>query len=230
MLRQLARLVAPDACALCGERLLDDERTVCAICLRRLPRTRFHRMADNPVFQRVFDASIPVERAGALLLYARGNTVARLIQSFKYDGRASLARTLGSMMAAELLPAGFFGGVDCLVPVPLHFTRRLKRGYNQSQLLCEGIAAVTGIPVEKWLVASRAHRTQTHLAGERREENALRNCFRLRGAPALSGRHILVVDDVCTTGATLRACLSAIHAAAPGARLSVLTLAAAGAG
>lgn len=228
MLTRLAALVAPRRCMICGERLLDDERSVCASCLRALPRTRFHRLPDNPVARRVFDVAVPVERATALLLYTRGNLTSRLIQHFKYDGYSDLARTLGAAMAAELLPTGFFDGVDCLVPVPLHFTRRLRRGYNQSRLLCEGIAAATALPVEEWLRSSRGHRTQTRLSGERREQNALRNRFRVSGHPRTQGRHALIVDDVCTTGATLRACIAAVHSAAPDARLSVLTLAAAG--
>lgn len=211
LLRSIADLIAPPQCCICKAPLLADETSICQLCLDKLPRTGYHRIPDSDFLQKLCAHDIPLDRATALLRYTPDSPVARTIIQFKYHNRQHLAIKLGELMAYELLSTGFLTGIDYLIPVPIHFTRRLKRGYNQSELLARGISNITRIPVATWLRATHSRSTQTRLTAEERRQNASKNRFRLRGAPDLTGKHLLLIDDVCTTGSTLRACLRALH-------------------
>lgn len=225
MIEVAKNLIAPDLCCVCGTRLLREECGVCSVCLSKFPLTGNHRNPDGPFTQQFLSTDIRFGRAAALFRYEPHTPVAKTIVAFKYHGRERLARHLGRHMAMRLIPVGFFAGVDCFVPVPIHFTRRMHRGYNQSEQIAAGIAEVSGIPVATWLNATHARATQTRLSAGEREKNAGKNRFRVRHSPDLAGRHVMLVDDVCTTGATIRACMRAINDYAPGVRISVLTLA-----
>lgn len=226
-LLSIANLIAPATCCVCRRSLLRDEVSICRQCLAGLPRTGYHRIPQSDFLQQLCAHDIPLDRATALLRYTPDSPVAKTIIHFKYHNRSRLAISLGQLMATELLSTGFLSDIDYLIPVPIHFTRRLKRGYNQSELLAQGISRITKIPVATWLRATRSRSTQTRLSTEDRQKNAAKNRFRLIGAPDLTGKHILLIDDVCTTGATIRACLRALRDALPDTTLSVLTLASA---
>ena len=130
-------------------------------------------------------------------------------------------------MANELRASGFFQGIDCIVPVPLHEKKERQRGYNQSEMLANGISSVTGIPVfNNLIVRTRQTETQTHKGRAARWEN-MQDVFGCTSPEAFQGKHILLVDDVMTTGATLVACADALLGI-PNLRISVLTLALAG--
>ena len=145
----------------------------------------------------------------------------------KYYGNSDLGRFLGRWMASELLPSGFFNEIDCIVPVPLHARKQKKRGYNQSVMLADGIASVTNIPVANHLlVRSKDIETQTHKGNYERWEN-VRDVFECLSSEELRDKHILLVDDVLTTGATIVACSDALGKI-PDLRISVLALAWAG--
>lgn len=220
----LAEAIAPRYCALCGGRLAGAERMVCALCRMKLPATGFHRIPDNQMQQRFAGHGI-IENADAVFYYVRSTPLAKAIQDFKYNRFPSLAVEFGREMGRRLLTTGFFYGIDLLVPVPIHFTKRLRRGYNQSERLCHGLSELTGIPVSICLYARRAHKTQTGKSLEGRRSNT-RGVFAVRHPERLQGLHVLIVDDVCTTGSTLVACAEALHSAVGDIRCSVLALAA----
>lgn len=222
----LWHLFFPQTCLLCGGQLVEGERMVCLKCLSGLPRTHFHLRKDNLV-ERNFWGKFPVERAASFLYYAKGGDVRQLLYELKYHGNQEVGEVMGRVMASELMRSHFFDGIDLIVPVPLHQRKERRRGYNQSECLARGISAVTGIPVDiKVIIRSRYNETQTRKGQYERWEN-VRNLFACIAPEGLEGKHILLVDDVLTTGATIVSCADALGDI-PGLRISVLTLALAG--
>lgn len=148
-----------------------------------------------------------------------------MVHDFKYRSGWSLATEMGHWYGRELAEAGLYGDVDVVVPVPLHFLKRIKRGYNQSEYIARAIAQTLALPVDTRNVVRRVHNSsQTRRAKSERWEN-VEGIFAVRHAERLSGRHILLVDDVLTTGATIISCAEAIYRAVPDCRLSIATIA-----
>lgn len=168
-----------------------------------------------------------MERATSFLYYAKGGNVRQLLYELKYHGNQEVGEVMGRMMASELMCSHFFDGIDLIVPVPLHQRKKRLRGYNQSECLARGVSVVTGIPMDtKVVIRSRYTDTQTHKGQYARWEN-VRNLFACIFPVGLEGKHLLLVDDVLTTGATVVSCADAFRGI-PGLRISVLTLALAG--
>lgn len=219
----LVNLVFPNVCTVCHRTLVRGEEVMCLECELGLPRTNLHRLQPNVIHERLFSIGHPVERATSLFYYYRENQYARLIHDTKYRGRPNVGYTLASRHADELLKCDFFDGIDSIVPVPLHYFKRLRRGYNQAEAIASGIASAAQIPVIDALSAS-FHSTQTRKTAHERLVNA-RNVYRVKDVAAIANRHILLVDDVITTGATLLSCLEAIKHSSPATRVSVYSLA-----
>jgi len=220
------RLFFPQCCLLCGKILVVGEEHVCLHCLSGLPRTRMHLQRENEVEKSLW-GKFPVERATAFFHYAKGGDVQKLLFDLKYYGNARLGQFLGRCMTREIHPSGFFDDVDGIVPVPLHRQKQRTRGYNQSRMLAEGISSVTGIPLwDGLLVRTKFSETQTQKGSYERWLN-VKDVFECTSPEELEGKHILLVDDVLTTGATLVACADAMQNV-KGLRVSVLTLAWAG--
>lgn len=214
----------PRLCLSCGRKLLLAEEGLCISCLAGLPYTKLGNIPGNEM-EKCFWGRFPVVRASSLFYYAKGGNVALILYAMKYHGRKKLCRNMGRLMAGELLASGFFEGIDYLLPVPLYRTRLRQRGYNQSELLARGISEVTGISLcTDAIVRSRNNATQTHKSGYARWKNVEGLFQPTVNAPKLEGKHILLVDDVLTTGATLIACADALSEL-KSIRISVLTLA-----
>ncbi|GCB33544.1 amidophosphoribosyltransferase [Bacteroides faecalis] len=193
------------------------------MCNINLPRTNYHLQEDNPMEQ-LFWGKIPLERATSFFFYRKGSDFRQILHQLKYGGRKELGAIMGRYMASELLPSGFFKGIDVIIPVPLHKKKQQLRGYNQSEWIVRGIAAVTGIPVNtESVIRKKNTETQTRKSTFERWEN-VDGIFELRSSEHLQGKHVLVVDDVLTTGATTVACVSALMEV-QGIRISILTLA-----
>lgn len=224
-LSKLFDLIAPRQCALCGERLSASESVVCGPCHLAMPVTDYAaKPYDNPM-ARLFWGQLAVERVAALLFYKRRTDVAVMIHDMKYHHQPGLARRMGAYTARQFMREGFFDGIDVLVPVPLTRRRKWERGYNQSLEICRGISEVTGIPVNDKAVKRVAFSgSQTRLNIQERREN-VEAVFRLTGrADELRDRHVLLVDDVVTTGSTMTACGRQL-CQVPGLRLSLMSLA-----
>lgn len=205
-LHQLLDLLAPRFCAVCGRRLLDMERVLCVACNLHLPRTNFQLNAYDNMMARLFWGTIPVERAAALFYYETSSSVCNIVYDLKYHNHPEIGREMGRLMANEFSEAGFFDGIDAIVPVPLAKKRLRQRGYNQSLCLAEGISRVTGLPVyNKVICRTTFVKSQTQIDRRERQENVA-DVFKMKDADAIRGRHILLVDDVITTGATTMAC------------------------
>lgn len=221
----LGRLLFPHYCAVCGAVLRQEEDALCLLCNAGLPRTGFAELPENPV-ERLFWGRVPVVRAASWIYYHRGSEYIQLLFKLKYRGRRDLGVSLGRMMAAELQPVGLFEDVDLLLPVPLYGRRQRERGYNQSERLAEGVSRVTGLPVDTASLR-RVVDTGTQTArGAVERMDAMHGAFALAPGARLDGLHVLLIDDVLTTGATLTACADALLAV-PGIRISVLALASA---
>jgi len=221
---RLLDLLAPRTCTVCGRRLAPTEQVLCATCNMHLPRTGFQLTPlDNPM-ARLFWGIIPVERVAALYFFEPHSQAVNIVYDMKYHDHPEIGRIMGRMMAQEFSEAGFFDGIDLIVPVPLARKRQRQRGYNQSMELARGISSVTGLPVNKHAVRrTRFEKSQTQMGRWERQEN-VGSVFEAQDIDALRGRHVLLVDDVITTGATTTACAREILKA-EGITLSLLSLA-----
>lgn len=218
----LSAYVFPRQCHICGATLSDAEQYICLPCRSKLPRTHYHRQLDNPMEQR-FMGLFPFERATGHFFYSRGSDLAILVADFKYHTFRGLARYMGRLIGEELFTTGFLSEIDVIVPVPMHFVKRARRGYNQAVEIALGLANVTDIPLAPNLKAVRQHATQTSKTLEMRRKNVER-IFRLKNPGELKEKNILLLDDVCTTGSTLSEAARTILDELPDARLWLLTL------
>jgi len=221
-LSDISGMIFPRLCEVCGTTLVKGEDVMCTECRHDMPRCRIHTDPFNTIHQRLAGHA-PIERAAGYFYYYRGNAYTRPILAAKYNGRPVIIRHLAREFAKELTRDNFFDGIDMIIPVPLHWLKRLQRGYNQSRHIALGISDITGIPVTDHLKARRRHNTQTRRNAYMRWLNSLHIYIAIR-PEELEHKHILIVDDVITTGATMLACCEAIHSAAPSAAISVLSI------
>lgn len=220
----LGRLFFPATCTVCQRALVDGEKVICLECLTKMPVTNYHLFPDNQLIRKLVDTRAPIERAAAFFEYRRGNRYSMLVQDAKYGGHPEIGREIARIYASQILPSGFFNGIDAIIPVPVHWSKHFSRGFSHTDYIAEGLSLSTGIPVMYNLKAARPHATQTRKTGKERR-NALSDIFSVDEPDEIRGLHILLVDDVITTGSTILNCARAIHDAAGPIKLSVLSLA-----
>lgn len=219
----LLGLFLPRCCAGCDRPLMRAEERLCLHCLNDLPRTRFHDQEDNKV-DMLFWGKVPLQAASAFLHFSHRGRVQRMLHQLKYKSDRALGRQLGHLMALDLMASQRFSSVDALAAVPLHPAKERQRGYNQSCLLTEGMAQTWGIAVmDGHLRRSTRTTTQTRKGRWDRWMN-VGSAFEVHRAEALRGRHVLLVDDVITTGSTLEACAAELLKV-PDVRISVFAAA-----
>lgn len=220
----LVSLLFPRRCPVCGAALVRGERCLCTFCRATAPLTGYWREADNPVLRKCW-GHLPVERASGFLFFVHGSGWQRLIHDFKYRGAWRTARAMGEWYGRCLRESGLYDGVDRVVPLPLHPVKRCRRGYNQSEYLAEGIAAELGVAVDRRSVR-RVRNTESQTLKTRRERASnVESAFSVRHPDRLAGLHVLLVDDVMTTGSTLLSCAAEILRSVPGCRVSIAALA-----
>lgn len=221
-LRSMVDFIFPSTCHLCGAKLSGNESYLCPGCISRLPRTLYHRNDMNPMEQR-FAGLFPFEHATGYFFYASRSDLSILMQDLKYRHYRGLAARMGSIVARELITTPFLTDIDYIIPVPMHILKKARRGYNQTEEIAKGINEITHIPVKLNLKAIRPHKTQTKLTLEQRRSNT-NDLFRLIKPEEIANKHILLLDDVCTTGSTLTSAAEAILKESPTTRLSLLTI------
>lgn len=242
-LRAAGEILLPRQCITCGRRLLLEEKHLCLECLADLPQTYFWTMSHNPMADR-FNENIQKDietdeddglheryaYAAALFFYHSEAQYRLIPYQIKYHGNIRAGRYFGRMLGNRLASSELFEDVDMVVPVPLHWTRKWKRGYNQAEVIAGAVAEALGAPMRTDLIKRRKRTTtQTRMEVEDKRKNVAEAFV---STPSLAGiaaqdsvRHLLLIDDVFTTGATLHACFAALRTVLPASvRISVATL------
>ncbi len=219
----LLHLCFPHNCEGCGSDVVKDDQFLCGRCLHRLPATQFFSIPGNAV-EKLFYGRLPLNAAASAFYFTKSSLLQHLVTQLKYRNNREAGYFLGRMMGRKLRDSRRFDTVDMLVPLPLHPAREHSRGYNQAALICEGICETWKRPIETKAVArSQFTATQTRQNRLSRWQN-MQDVFTLTDAGKIRGRHILLVDDVITTGATLEAC-GAVMAEAGHCSLSIASAA-----
>ena len=238
-LSALLDLVLPRVCVVCGRALMPCEKHICLLCAEDLPRTRFAELSHNPMAEK-FNAGMspdvyePYAYAAALFHYNADSKYSCITQALKYHRDFGSGRFFARMLGSRLAASELFKGVDLVVPVPLHWTRRWKRGYNQAEIIATELAKALSAPCRTDIMRrGRRTGTQTKLAGEEKAANVAGAFMATEKARVLASmgniRHILLTDDVFTSGATLGECHKALRKVfGPAVRISAATLAYAG--
>ncbi len=216
-------LFYPHLCTGCGSDLLKEGDQLCLRCINDLPHTNFAGFDNNPI-EKIFWGRIAVTAAHSEFYFAKASLIQHLIHQLKYKNNTAIGFYLGELMASSLLAGNRFNTVDYLLPLPLYADKERKRGFNQAAVICNGMSQVMNIPViTANVIRQRFTETQTRKHRIERWEN-VEGSFLIKNPGALMGKHVLLVDDVVTTGATLEACGSALLQTG-GLKLYIATLA-----
>lgn len=173
--------------------------------------------------ERRFAGIVPYVRATGYFIYSRNSELAEAIHDMKYRRFPSVGKRLGEIVGEELQMAGFFDGADCVCGVPMHWKKKAARGYNQADFIAEGVSKATGLPVVGAIKAVKGHKTQTAMTLEQRQQN-LKGTFRVARPELLAGKGVVIVDDVCTTGATMRSLAETVSREVPDCRIYLLSI------
>ena len=202
-LQRLLDLTNPRACAVCGQRLAVEETLFCTVCLLHLPLTHFLTQPDDNPMTQMFWGRLPIERAYALMYYTAHATSSYPLYKLKYMNAPETGVELGRYVGRQLYKANCFTGIDALVPVPLTEGHQRKRGYNQSQMIAEGIAEECKLPVWEHVIRRKSFNSSQTNKGRLERAINVEQAFELADFEKIRGAHLLIVDDVVTTGATV---------------------------
>lgn len=220
-LSALSHLFYPQLCAGCGNEL-PENNVLCLRCADHLPFTNFHLHANNPV-EKIFWGRVAITAASSHLYFTKDSLIQSLLHKLKYHGRKEIGIYFGKKMGTSFLQSNRFNRIDIIVPVPLHPKKEKLRGYNQATVIGEGISEVMHLPLVNALERTGITETQTHKNRIERWNN-ISGKFLPRNPDAIVGKHILLVDDVVTTGATLESCANQLLQL-EGVRVSIATVA-----
>lgn len=235
---KLLDLLCPRTCPMCGAYVEEVKgerqkaKVICDACLQDLPRTEQASIRQNSTEYVVAGEEkdfvrrmrvMHLDKAAAFLHYEKDHPIQRVVHKMKYADQPLIGYQLGQQAAIEFQYAGFFDAIDVLVPIPLHPQRMRERGYNQSEYIAKGLSEITGIPIDTTHVTRIRNTPQQALqTGDERHHNVA-DAFAVNHPEQLYGQHILVVDDLITTGETMRSCLKAMKKIR-GATFSVFAL------
>src|SRR6266508_4528385 len=198
-------ILFPHICNGCGSDILNEESMLCMRCISEMPETNFQNHANNPV-EKIFWGRLPLASATAQYYFTKESLIQRLMHQLKYKGNRELGKQLGRLMGNDLQQTHRFNKIDALIPLPLFPAKEKRRGYNQATILCEGIAEAMNVQVLRDVIIRIQHtETQTKKGRMERWQN-MEGKFELISSEKIQNKHVLLVDDVVTTGATLEAC------------------------
>lgn len=218
----LLHLVFPHVCDGCGSDLLSKETRLCMRCMTAMPETDFEKHAGNPI-EKMFWGRLSLVHAAATFYFTKESLMQRLMHQLKYRGNKELGLQLGRLMGIAIKESGRFADMEALVPLPLFPSKEKKRGYNQATVLCNGMAEILSLPVLNNIVTRPQHTdTQTKKGRIERWKN-IEGKFELINPTVIQNKHLLLIDDVVTTGATLESCGNELLKA-DRVRLSIATL------
>ena len=205
LLKNLINLFLPNVCSVCGIELLEKESGVCLNCICRIPKT-YNFKNENNTAELLMAGRIPFERIATFSYYTKGGVLRPIIHNLKYHNGKDIGFLLGKMFGEDLLSSTFLESIDVIIPVPLHPKKQRLRGYNQAEIIANGISEATNIPVDtNNLIREVYNPTQTRRSKTARWEN-VSDIFNINNAFFFKDKHILLVDDVITTGSTIEAC------------------------
>ncbi|MDX2173095.1 MAG: ComF family protein [Bacteroidota bacterium] len=223
LINDFMSLIYPRHCEACGTNLLKHEEFICNLCLINLPKSNYHNNTVNELSY-VFAGRIPLQHALCFYLFEKSGRVQKLLHAVKYQNQKELAEFLGKLYAKDLTQNEVLKNVDVVLPIPLHSKKLKLRGYNQSELFAKGIASELNLKIDTTsLKKTNATNTQTNKKKFERWEN-VEGVFELEHKDTLRNKHILIIDDVITTGATIEAAWQALKNV-EGIKVSVLSLA-----
>lgn len=216
-------LFYPKLCLSCSKNITPDNEALCISCQVNLPKTGFHLENEN-LFTDRFWGRIKIESGASLYHFSKGGHVQQLIHNLKYKGKPNVGVRLGNIYGKTLKKAPLYSTIDLIIPVPLHPKKELKRGYNQSDMFAKGLSESMKIEWKRnVLVRTKMTKTQTKKSRLERLEN-VQDVFKIKTPKDLENKHILIVDDVLTTGATLEACALKVLEI-PNTKVSLVTIA-----
>ncbi len=220
---EFSTLFFPNCCIVCGEKLLPSEESICLKCLYKLPKTHNFSEVGNST-ETLLAGRFPFERAASFCVFSKEGMFQSIIHQIKYKHKEKLGIAMGRLFGQDLKGSDFIRPIDLILPVPLHPKKQKERGYNQSERIAEGLSEITAISVSRGnLVRTIYNPTQTKLNKTQRWEN-VKNIFEVINPVEFSGKHVLLVDDIITTGSTLEACAMALGKCRD-IKISVATLA-----
>jgi len=223
LINDFLALLYPRACEACGDSLYKHEDTLCNYCVLNLPKSEFHLDSTNPLCN-ALAGRVPVQIGASFYLFEKSGRIQRLLHAIKYEGQKELAEFIGKNYAADLIGTGYLAGPAIILPIPLHKKKLRIRGYNQSEWFARGLSAGLGIPMDTDILQRSKHTaTQTKKKKFERWEN-VEGIFEAVNAGQLQNKHVILVDDVVTTGATIESAWLAIKNI-PGVKVSVLSIA-----
>jgi ComF family protein len=222
-LQHIKNLIYPPLCASCGLLRPLDQHIFCLDCLYQLPETGFHLHAINP-FVAHFMGRVRLKAGASFLYFSRGGGTQRLLHQIKYNNRPDLITTIGRWYGRQLLQSELWDGIDVIVPVPLHWRKQRKRGYNQSAVFGQGIAEILKVPCHPYALRRLTH--DKSLTGMKRLERVetIGSSYVVAKPALVRGKQVLLVDDVLTTGATLESCANVLEEV-PVATIRMVTIA-----
>lgn len=223
MLSALFNLFFPPLCAGCRQLLLPFEEIICTGCRHDLPFTCHGNLLENEAYLKFYGKS-DIESAQCLLYYAHSGIVRECIHDLKYRGNQSVGRVFADMVCADEKNTAWLSGADVIVPVPLHPRKFRQRGYNQVTTFASRLSEHLDIPLDHHLLVRNFHSSSQTRSNRFGRANLKKELFSVRGKEIYQGKHLLLVDDVLTTGATLSKCISALNEI-PGIRVSVACMA-----
>jgi ComF family protein len=222
-LHHAGALLWPHRCPGCGRTLAGPRESICLRCMSELPRTGFLNQSGNPV-EMLFWGRSRVDAAGSLFFFTRGSLIQKMLHALKYKGNQEIGCILGRSLGSAIKSSPRFNPLDAIIPIPLHSDRQRLRGYNQAACIADGCASVTGKPVWNDIV-KRVRQTETQTKKNRIDRWAnLSSGFSLTRPERITGKQLLIVDDVVTTGASLEACAQCLLQASP-SKLYIATIA-----
>lgn len=205
----ISQLLYPRLCEGCKRPLLTEESTLCMHCLPELPGTGYHHIPNNETALR-FAGRIPYAHATSLAYFTEDGLLQHLLHGLKYHNKKETGIFLGKQFAYDLLKTDWIKKIDLIIPVPLHPKKQRERGYNQSELIAEGMSYVLKIPVMSTVLQRlRYTESQTKKSRQQRVDN-MKDAFTIKDPNILINKHVMIIDDILTTGATIEACTNAI--------------------
>lgn len=225
LIKNLEYLIFPPLCACCGDLLVRGEVTICTACRVDMPLTRYWETEQNYCVE-LLAGRFPFRQASALMYFRANTDFQTIIHKLKYGGRSDVAFSLGELYGYFLSQCPHYQGIELIIPLPLHWTKLSKRGYNQSEQFARGIARSMGVKVMASAIKrSRKTHVQAQMHGTEQRAHNVEGAFEVKKGSKLDGHKILLVDDVITTGATIESCANVIAAAYPSAQINIGALA-----